>query len=105
MPEHLTFSLAALMAFYNGSEIRDQALIGHRGSEEYRIMDDASVLHFFAKYSGKTSAEYVASVLANKEFWGEDLSLIPGVSEVVTKDLELIRRLGMRRAMEEIFRR
>ena len=104
MPEHLTFSLAALMAFYTGSEIRDQALIGHRGSEEYRIMDDASVLHFFAKYSGKTSAEYVASVLANKEFWGEDLSLIPGVSEVVTKDLELIRRLGMRRAMEEIFR-
>lgn len=32
LPEHLTFSLAALMAFYTGTEIRDKALIGHRGS-------------------------------------------------------------------------
>ena len=30
LPTHLTFSLAALMAFYTGTEIRDKALIGHR---------------------------------------------------------------------------
>lgn len=44
LPTHLTFSLAALMAFYTGTEIRDKALIGHRDGEEYQILDDAYVL-------------------------------------------------------------
>lgn len=51
LPEHLTFSLAALMAFYTGTEIRDKALIGHRGEQEYNILDDLQVLEFFAANS------------------------------------------------------
>ena len=48
LPVHLTFSIASLMAFYTGSEIRDKALIGHRNGQEYNIMDDAAVLEFSA---------------------------------------------------------
>ena len=48
LPAHLTFSIAALMAFYHGTEIRDKALIGHRDGQEYNIMDDKAVLEFFA---------------------------------------------------------
>ena len=51
LPTHLTFSLAALMAFYTGTEIRDKALIGHRDGTEYQILDDAAVLEFFAVYT------------------------------------------------------
>ena len=54
LPVHLTFSIASLMAFYTGSEIRDKALIGHRNGQEYSIMDDAAVLEFFPEGGKKT---------------------------------------------------
>ena len=55
LPVHLTFSIAALMAFYTGNEIREKALIGHRNGEEYKIMDDMQVLEFFKENSGRHS--------------------------------------------------
>ncbi len=101
LPEHLTFSLAALMAFYTGTEIRDKALIGHRGEEEYNILDDEAVLNFFAANSSKGTKEYVHNTLANTEFWGQDLSAVAGVENAIVSYLEDIRTLGMRRAIEK----
>ena len=103
LPEHLTFSLAALMAFYTGTEIRDKALIGHRDGKEYNILDDAAVLEFFAANSSKEPKEFAHAVLSNEEFWGQDLSKIEGVEEAVASYLTEIRELGMRKAMEKIF--
>ncbi len=103
LPEHLTFSLAALMAFYTGTEIRDKALIGHRDGKEYNILDDAAVLEFFAANSSKEPKEFTHAVLSNEDFWGRDLSKIEGVEEAVTSYLTEIRELGMRKAMEKIF--
>lgn len=103
LPKHLTFSLAALLAFYTGSEIRDAALIGHRGDEEYRIMDDAAVLEFFAENSAKDAGEYAGLALANEDFWGQDLTALTGVREAVASYVSDIRALGMRGAMEKIF--
>lgn len=103
LPKHLTFSLAALLAFYTGSEIRDAALIGCRGDEEYRIMDDAAVLEFFAENSAKDAGEYAGLALANEDFWGQDLTALAGVREAVASYVSDIRALGMRGAMEKIF--
>lgn len=103
LPTHLTFSLAALLAFYTGTEIRDKALIGHRDGAEYQILDDAAVLEFFAQNSTKPNAEYVHAVLANTDFWGQDLSALNGVEEAVASYLDDIRELGMRAAMEKHF--
>lgn len=103
LPAHLTFSLAALMAFYTGTEIRDKALIGHRDGEEYNIMDDAAVLEFFAENSAKEAKEYTHAVLSNESFWGQDLSALTGVEDAVVSYMEDIRALGMRGAMEKIF--
>ena len=79
LPAHLTFSLAALLAFYTGDEIRDKALIGHRNGAEYQILDDMAVLQFFAQNSGKDAVSYAKAVLSNEDFWGQDLSALPGV--------------------------
>lgn len=103
LPSHLTFSIAALLAFYTGSEIRDKALIGHRDEEEYQILDDADVLKFFAANSGKAPAEFAHAVLSNEAFWGQDLSALPGVEAAVTEYLTVIRADGMRAAMEKYF--
>ena len=101
LPAHLTFSLAALMAFYTGSEIRDGALIGHRGEEEYRIMDDAAVLEFFAANSSKDAKEFTEEFLAREDFFGQNLNEIDGLSDAVSEYLDDIRKLGMREAIRK----
>lgn len=104
LPTHLTFSLAALMAFYAGTEIRDKALIGHRDGEEYQILDDAYVLEFFAENSSKDAAEYTHAVLSNESFWGQDLTKHAGAEAAVAGYMADIRALGMRGAMEKNFK-
>lgn len=104
LPVHLTFSLAALMAFYTGSEIREKALIGHRDGQEYNILDDMAVLEFFRDNSGKASEEFAQAFLSNEDFWGQDLSAVSGAGEAVASYLNDIRELGMRSAMEKNFK-
>ena len=101
LPAHLTFSLAALMAFYTGSELREGALIGHRDGEEYRSMDDAAVLDFFAEYSGKDAKEFTQAFLGREDFFGQNLNEVKGLTDAVCEYLIDIRALGMREAIQK----
>lgn len=103
LPKHLTFSVAALMAFYTGSEIREKSLIGHRDGQEYNIMDDMAVLEFFAANSSKDVKEFTNAYLSNEEFHGQNLTEIAGLADAVAAYLEDIRTLGMRKALEKNF--
>ncbi len=103
LPEHLTFSIAALMAFYTGTEIRDGALIGHRGEQEYLVKDDADVLEFFAANSSKETAEFVQAYLSNEAFFGRDMTQIEGLSEKMNEYLNAIRKEGMEAALKHFF--
>ena len=103
LPSHLTFSIAALMAFYTGTEIRDKALIGHRNGEEYQILDDQAVLEYFAANSSKAPADFAKAVLSNVDFWGQDLSTIDGLVQSVAEYIASIREIGMRKTMEKYF--
>lgn len=105
-PKYLTFSLAALMAFYTSDKLEKDALIGDRNGQPYEIHDDRNVLEFFAANSkSKPTAEFVGLFLANTAFWGEDLTArFGGFAELVTKDLEAIRRDGMTKAVEALLK-
>jgi tagaturonate reductase len=108
LPARLTFSLAALITFYRGTEIRDGALIGHRSGEEYRIQDGQEVLETFARlWSGfDGSAEIIRkltdSVLQRQDWWGKDLRQLPGFSESVSGHLESILNCGMRVTVQQM---
>lgn len=102
LPKCLTFSLAALMAFYKGTEIRDKALIGHRDGQEYNIMDDMAVLEFFAANSEKPSKEFAQNFLSNEEFFGQDLTKIDGLVDTIAGYLDEIAAKGMRKTLEEL---
>lgn len=104
LPKHLTFSLAALMAFYQGTEIRDKALIGHRNGEEYNIMDDDAVLKYFAANSTKPSKEFAHGFLSNTAFFGQNLTQIEGLEDTVAAYLDEIANKSMRKTMEDNFR-
>lgn len=103
VPAHLAFSLAALCAFYTGTEIRDKALIGMRDGKEYQILDDAAVLEFFAANSSKDAKEFAHVVLSNESFWGQNLCEQPGLEAAVAGYLTEIREQGMRATMEKHF--
>ena len=103
LPKHLTFSLAALMAFYKGTEIRDKALVGNRDGQEYNIMDDGAVLEFFAAHSTKPSKEFAHGFLSNTDFFGQDLTQIKGLEDAIAAYLDEIAAKGMRKTMEDNF--
>jgi Mannitol-1-phosphate/altronate dehydrogenases len=81
LPPILTFSMAALIAFYLKAD----------GSQ-----DDQAVLDFFAK---KPS---VHDILKNESFWGEDLTKVPGFEAAVSSYLELIGQKGAKAAIKEV---
>ena len=102
LPAHLTFSLAALMAFYSGTELRDKALIGHRDGQEYHIMDDMQVLEFFRDNCSKDTQSFVTTFLGEEAFWGQDLNEIAGLTAAVVTYLDDIKENGMRAALCKI---
>lgn len=103
LPEHLTFSLAALMALYHGGRVEDGKLICQRDGQPYALQDDAAVLRFFVENSARPATELTRLFLANEAFFGQDLTQIPGLADSVAASLEDILARGMRTVMTERF--
>ncbi|MBQ8910263.1 MAG: tagaturonate reductase [Oscillospiraceae bacterium] len=93
IPKLMTFSFAALLAFYRSEDLRQDGLYAKRpDGTEYVIHDDAGVLAFFAENSKKENSDYVGAIAANKVFWGEDMTAYPEFIQTVTKWLALLER-------------
>lgn len=83
LPKLITFSFAALIAFYSSNDLREDGLYSKRsGGDEYVIHDDRAVLEFFAQNTGKDG--FIKAVCKNTAFWGEDLSVYDGFADTVT---------------------
>ena len=92
LPRLITFSLAALFAFYSSEDLREGTLYAKRADgTTYEIHDDAHVLEFFAANSGKDADTFVKAALSNEVFWGEDLTAYEGMEKTVTEWLTLIK--------------
>lgn len=104
LPPLLTFSFAALLAFYTGKQM-DSGYCGERGGEPYPIRDGAEETAFFSEASGRPAAEYVRDACARADFWGMDLSALPGFAQAVTEDLCSVRQNGMEAAVAALLER
>ena len=83
LPKLITFSFAALLAFYSSNNLKEDGLYAKRANgDEYVIHDDKAVLEFFAENTGK--ADFVELACKNADFWGEDMSLYNNFTEEVT---------------------
>ena len=95
LPERLVFSLAALMSAYRPGTMKD----------------DEWVLDFFAgvwaEYEGTAAgaAAVAAAVLSQSRLWGQDLTLIPELKEMVASQLQIIQQEGMQAAVGHLVRR
>lgn len=103
LPSHLTFSIAALMAFYSANELNGDVLVGHRGDNTYDIKDDKDVLEFFKDNSDKDTKEFVHNYLSNEKFHGQDLTLVNGLEDKVCEYLSEIRNEGMEKTLTKYF--
>lgn len=93
LPKLLTFSFAALLAFYTSADLRDDGLHAARpDGTPYTIRDDRAVLEFFAQASGLPTADYVDAACAQTAFWGEDLRCYQGFVPAVTAYLDALRK-------------
>ena len=68
----------------------------------FDIKDDPDVLTFFAGHSGDPLPSLCRSFCAQTDFWGEDLTLLPGFVDAVTHSLNAIDRLGARAALRAL---
>lgn len=86
LPVNLTFSLASLIQFYKGTW----------NNEVLPVKDTPELVEAFknAWQSGDLNS-VVAKVLANVEFWGEDLTKINGLSEALVVALTEIEANGI----------
>lgn len=96
-PARLTFSLAALIAFYRGE----------RAGVAYSLQDDERWLNLYQRLwpqvgSELTPRELVDVVLGDSAHWGEDLTLLPGLAAQVAANLERILTQGMRQALKAL---
>ena len=91
LPERITLSLAALIAFYRGK----------RGDETYTCKDNSDIIDLYSKLWGAYDAgainlnKLVRTVLAYEANWKRNLNEVPGLTDAVTTKLGSILKDGM----------
>lgn len=102
LPKWLTYSFAALLAFYRTTQEGNGCLIGTRGTNTYEIHDDADKLADIKEYAGRSTADYVQAVMSRADWWGEDLTKIDDFADAVAAHLERIAAVGIKAHIEEL---
>ena len=102
LPKLLTYSLAALLAFYRTSEQGDQCLIGSRTGNTYEIHDDEDKLAFIKDHAALAPADYVKAVLGQTDWWGEDLNAVDGLADAVTAHMDRMAEVGVKAHLTEL---
>ncbi|HVN94847.1 MAG TPA: tagaturonate reductase [Syntrophorhabdaceae bacterium] len=116
IPEALTFSLAALIAFYRGTEITGHALKGSRstggqGTNPYDINDDEDVLELFRdvwkryEHARMNLNELALAVMSRASIWGFDLNTVPGLTRAAVRYLAGIVDHGIGATLEQVLAR
>ncbi|MEZ4824978.1 MAG: tagaturonate reductase [Bacteroidia bacterium] len=96
LPKGLVFSLAALVVFYRGK----------RGETVIPLSDNKEYLDFFASVWGEWETTGDTKVLADKvlkltEAWGDDLSKISGLTDLLSEFVSAIVTKGIETAGKE----
>lgn len=84
LPERLVFSLASLLAFYQTD----------------KIQDDPEIMAWFKAH--RDDNDYITKACSNASFWGEDLTAIPGFSDLIELHSKQIRERGIREAISNL---
>ena len=94
LPSGLVLGLAAIITYYKG---------GKRGDDEIKIQDDVKITNLLTDLWATGSTKKVAEGVLNAGFiWGENLNLIPGLTEKIVYYLNTIQEKGMIHVVKEV---
>ena len=94
LPSGLVLGLAAIVTYYKG---------GKRGKDEIVLKDDPVIIELLNNLWADGSPIDVAKGVLGAEFiWGEDLNLIPGLTEKLSEYLRMIQDKGMIETVKSI---
>ena len=94
LPSGLVLGLAAIITYYKG---------GKRGDDEIKILDDVKITTLLTDLWATGCTKKVAEGVLNAEFiWGENLNLIPGLTEKIVYYLNTIQEKGMIHVVKEV---
>lgn len=103
-PAGLSFSLAALLNFYQGRFVSSGDYEGIRHDHAYPIRDNADILAIMdaAWQNAGDLGALTNTLLADARLWGEDLTRIAGLAEQTAAALKRIKAVGVKAAMAEL---
>ncbi|GGH18976.1 tagaturonate reductase [Paenibacillus segetis] len=87
LPKLMTLSFAALLLSYRGDRLKRQD-----STEVLTIFDQA--------WNNPTS--FVHTILQEESLWGQDLTKVPDLSEVIEFNIEQLEQLGSRAALQKL---
>ena len=94
LPKGIVLGLAGICTYYKG---------GKRGDDEIVVNDDEAIKNLLVELWASGDVAAVAKGVLGAEFiWEEDLNAVPGLTELLTADLALIQKEGMRAAVKSI---
>ena len=94
LPKGIVLGLAGICTYYKG---------GKRGEDEIVVNDDEAIKNLLVELWASGDVAAVAKGVLGAEFiWDEDLNAVPGLTELLTADLALIQKEGMRAAVKSI---
>ena len=94
LPKGLVLGLAGIITYYKG---------GKRGDVEIVPNDDAAIVELLKNLWATGDVRKVAEGVLSAEFiWGEDLNAVPGLTDLLTADLDLVQKEGMRAAVKTV---
>ncbi len=94
LPQHLTFTLAAMLVLYRG----------YYNDLHFEIRDTAEQVKFIRDQWKNDSSVHskVKAILNNKSIWGKDLEAMEGLSNKVAGYITSILDMGIREAMQQL---
>ena len=94
LPKGLVLGLAGIITYYKG---------GKRGDVEIVPNDDAAIVNLLKElWAGEDVRKVAEGVLGAEFIWGENLNEIPGLTDLLAANLELIQKEGMRAAVKKV---
>lgn len=94
LPSGLVLGLAAIITYYKG---------GKRGDDEIKILDDVKITTLLTDLWATGCTTRVTEGVLNAEFiWGENLNLVPGLTEKIVYYLNSIQEKGMIHVVKEV---
>ncbi|HTQ27991.1 MAG TPA: tagaturonate reductase [Puia sp.] len=99
-PECMAIGFAAHLLFMKTEKGQDGNYYGNTGGKKYQVNDDRAG-HYAELWSRLNKDELVKQVLSDVEWWGTDLSALPGFVSQVTQALYELTNKGVREVISQ----